>query len=101
MSITKNVVVDQVTISANGTLMYRTVTQIIEDDVQISQAFHRVSLVPGQDMSGQPANVIAIAQVAWTPEVISTYQAEQERIASEMAARMAAAAAQQESVVQG
>jgi len=76
--ITKETVVDQITVTENGTVLYREATRIIEDGKVLTQTYHRSSLTPGQDLTGQPANVVAICNVAWTPEVISAYQAQQE-----------------------
>lgn len=87
MSLTKTTTVDQITVTENGTVLYREATRILENGNEISKAFHRTSLVPAQDLTGQPSQVVAIAQVAWTPEVIAAYQAEQARIAEEFAAR--------------
>jgi hypothetical protein len=75
--ITKETVVDQITVVENGIVLYREATRIIEDGKVLTQTYHRTSLTPGQDLAGQPANVVAIAQVAWTPEVIAAYQAQQ------------------------
>jgi archaellum component FlaF (FlaF/FlaG flagellin family) len=78
MAIIKQTVVDQITVTENGTVLYREATRIIEDGNLLTQTYHRTSLIPGQDLSGQPDNVKAIAQVAWTPQVIAAYQAAQE-----------------------
>ena len=77
MAITKQTVVDQITVTENGIVLYREATRIIEDGVQLTQTYHRTSLTPGQDLTGQPTNVVAICNVAWTPEVIAAYQAAQ------------------------
>ena len=77
MAITKETVVDQITVTENGIVLYREATRIMEDGNQISQTYHRTSLVPGQDLTGIPANVAAICNVAWTAEVIAAYQAAQ------------------------
>jgi len=77
MAITKKAVIDQITLTENGVVLYREATRIIEDDKVLTQTFHRSSLTPGQDLTGQPANVVAICNVAWTPEVISAYEAQQ------------------------
>jgi hypothetical protein len=74
MSLTKTTTVDQITVTENGTVLYREATVITDDGNQIAKTFHRTSLTPGQDLTGQPANVVAIAQAAWTPEVIAAYQ---------------------------
>jgi hypothetical protein len=84
MALTKEVAVNQITVTENGTVLVRETTTIKEDGVQLSQTYHRTSLTPGQDLSGQPANVQAIAAAAWTPEVISAYETAQ----AELAARL-------------
>lgn len=76
MSLTKETVVDQITVIENGVVLYREATRIMEDGKQLSQTYHRTSLTPGQDLTGQPANVAAICNVTWTEEVIAAYQAQ-------------------------
>jgi DNA-binding transcriptional LysR family regulator len=78
MSLTKTVTIDQITITENGIVLYREATRIMEDGKQLSQTYHRTSLTPGQDLEGQPANVVAICNAAWTPEIIAAYAAQQE-----------------------
>jgi hypothetical protein len=75
MSLTKTTVVDQITVEENGTVLYREATKILEDDVEISKKYHRSSLAPAQDLTGIPANVVAICNTVWTAEVVSAYQA--------------------------
>jgi len=74
MSITKSTIVDQITVTENGIVLYREATRIMEDGNQLSETYHRSSLTPGQDLTGVPANVVAICNVAWTAEVIAAYQ---------------------------
>jgi len=76
MAITKETVVDQVTVTENGIVLYREATRIIEDGKELTKTYHRTSLTPGQDLAGQPANVVSICNLTWTPEVISAYQAQ-------------------------
>lgn len=85
MAIEKQKVVDQITVTENGIVLYREATRIIEDGKLLTQTYHRTSLTPGQDLTGQPANVVAIAQAAWTPEVVAAYETAQ----AEAAARIA------------
>jgi len=75
MSLTKTTTVDQITVTENGIVLYREATRIMENDVQLSQTYHRSSLTPAQDLTGVPANVVAICNAAWTAEVIAAYQA--------------------------
>ncbi len=78
MSLQEVKVIDQITVTENGIVLYREATRILKDGEQIAQTYHRSSLTPGQDLTGQPANVTAICNVAWTAEVIAAYQAQQE-----------------------
>ena len=77
MSITKSTTVDQITVTENGIVLYREATRIMEDGNELSKTFHRSSLTPGQDLTGIPASVAAICNVAWTEAVVSAYQAAQ------------------------
>jgi hypothetical protein len=77
MSLTKQAVIDQITVTENGSILYREVTRIMEDGNEISKTYHRSSLVPAQDLTGIPANVVAICNTVWTAEVIAAYQAAQ------------------------
>jgi len=78
MALTKETAVDQITVVENGIVLYREATTIKEDGEEISKKYHRTSLTPGQDLTGQPDKVVAICNVAWTPEVIAAYEAQQE-----------------------
>ena len=75
MSLTKTTNIDQITVTENGIILYREATRIMEDGNEISKTYHRSSLTPAQDLTGVPANVVAICNAAWTDEVKSTYRA--------------------------
>jgi len=77
MALTKEVAVDQITVTEFGIVLVRETTTIKEDGVELSKKYHRTSLTPGQDLTGQPANVQAIAAAAWTAEVVAAYEAQQ------------------------
>lgn len=76
MSLTETKIIDQITVTENGIVLYREATRILKDGEQIAQTFHRTSLIPAQDLTGQPENVVAICNAAWTEEVIAAYQAQ-------------------------
>jgi hypothetical protein len=78
MSIEKVKVIDQITVTENGIILYREATKIIEDGKELTKTYHRSSLTPGQDLTGVPANVVAIANTVWTAECIAAYEAQQE-----------------------
>lgn len=73
MTISKETLIDQITVTENGMILFREVTRIIEDGNIISQTYHRSSLVPGQDLTDIPENVVDICNTVWTPEVIDAY----------------------------
>ena len=77
MSLTKTTSIDQITVTENGIILYREKTRILEDGNEISKTYHRSSLSPAQDLTGIPANVVAICNTVWTAEVIAAYQAAQ------------------------
>jgi hypothetical protein len=74
MSLTKQTVIDQITITENNIVMYREATSILEDGVELSKTYHRSSLYPGQDLTGVPDRVVAVCNTVWTPEVIAAWQ---------------------------
>ena len=74
MSLTKSTIIDSITVTENGTVLYREATRIMEDGNEISKTFHRSSLAPASDLTGVPDSVVAICNVAWTAEVIAAYQ---------------------------
>ena len=74
MALEKTTSVDQITVTENGIVLFREATRITEDGKELSKTYHRTSLTPGQDLAGQPANVVAICNAAWTEECISAYQ---------------------------
>ena len=65
MALTKETVVDQITVTENGTVLVREVTRIMEDEVEISKQYHRTSFEKGSDVSGQSQQVQDICAVAW------------------------------------
>jgi DNA-binding transcriptional LysR family regulator len=77
MALTKETVIDQITVTEFGVVLYREATRIMEDGKQLSQTYHRTSLVPEADLTGVPANVAAICNLTWTAEVIAAYKAQQ------------------------
>ena len=86
MSLTKQAVIDQITVTENGTILYREATRIMEDGNQISQTYHRSSISPGASLDNVPPQVALIAQATWTDDVINAYQTNQAEEAAKIAA---------------
>ena len=73
MALSETKVIDQITVTENGVVLYREATRVLRDGEQIAQTYHRTSLTPGQDLTGRPSNVTAICNAAWTTEVVAAY----------------------------
>ena len=58
----------------NGILQVRFSDQIIDGEVVKASTYRRYCLNPGDDLAGQPEQVVAIATVLWTPAVIAAYK---------------------------
>ena len=80
----KVISVDLIEVVQNGSVQVRTNTAILEDGVQISNAFHRHVVAPGDDYSEESDRVKAICAVIHTYKVITAYQAEQEAAKAEV-----------------
>jgi len=52
----------------------RTKTSIMEDGVEISYKYNRKVLSPDMDLSGESAEVQALANALWTDEVKKAYE---------------------------
>ena len=65
MALTKETVVDQITVTETNAVLVREVTRIMEDDVEISKQYHRTSFEKGADVSAQPQQVQDICAIAW------------------------------------
>ena len=59
----------------NQVIQIRTTTVVEEDGVELARNHHRHVVCPGDDVTGEVAEVQAIANALWTDEVIAAYQA--------------------------
>lgn len=80
MALTKRNVIDQVLVDEEGTLSIRNATVIEEDGVELSRKFHRTTLAPGSDISGEPQRVRKIANAIWDAETVSAFVAKRRRV---------------------
>lgn len=59
----------------NRTIQVRMSDQIVDSETVKASTFRRYFLIPGSDLTGQPAQVVAVANAVWTPQVIVAYNA--------------------------
>jgi len=77
MALEKQIKIDKIEVLELGHIQVRQITRIVEDGNEISASYHRWVLNPGDDLTGQDAKVVAIANSVWTAEVIAAYEAQQ------------------------
>ena len=90
MAITKTLENDKIEVVNKFNIQVRSATIIKEDGVELTRSFHRKVLTPGTlkggdgadkdtlvetDLSGEDADVKAIAEAAWTSQVKTDYTA--------------------------
>jgi hypothetical protein len=63
------------TVLPHGVLEVRTATTTLKDGKSVGTVNHRTTLAPGSDVSDQAPSVQAIAEAAWTPEVVAAWKA--------------------------
>jgi hypothetical protein len=75
MAITKEVIISQINVDEFGNIGVRESTRIMEDGNLLSETYHRHVVECGADLIGQDAQVAAIANAVWTPELIAAAEA--------------------------
>lgn len=68
-------VVDRIEVLESGHVQVRTATRVVEDEVVLSQSFHRHVVAPGDDYSAEDARVQSICAATHTAEVVAAYKA--------------------------
>jgi hypothetical protein len=58
----------------NGVLQVRLSDQIVDGEKVKSSTYRRYCLVPGDDLTGQPEQVVKIANAVWTAEAVAAYK---------------------------
>ena len=75
MAITKTTEISKIeVVGEHKAVQVRTDTIIKEDGTEISRSRHRHVLYPDADISGEHAEVQAIANAAWTDDVKAAYK---------------------------
>lgn len=72
--ITKETKITEITVSEYKIILWKEVTDLIEDGIVISSKNHRTSVVPGTDIDTLPEEIKPYAEMLWTPEVIQAYK---------------------------
>ncbi len=83
MALTERSTIDKIEVLENGIIQVRRADIVERDGVEIAKSYHRWTLTPGQDLTGQEQRVVDVANAVWTQEVIVAYQASLPVIESE------------------
>jgi hypothetical protein len=75
MALTERNTIDKIEVLENGIIQVRRADIVERDGVEIAKSYHRWTLSPGQDLTGQDQRVTDVANAVWTQEVIAAYQA--------------------------
>ena len=74
MAITKETIQDKIEVVGDFKhIQVRTATVIKEDGKEISRSAHRHTIHPDMDISGEDAEVQAVANAVWTDDVKSAW----------------------------
>jgi len=76
VALEKQIIDDKIEIvGSHKHIQIRQATVILDDGVEISRSFHRRVVSPSDDLSGETAEVQALAAVVHTDEVKAAYEA--------------------------
>jgi len=76
MALTERIEEDKIeVVGPYKTIQVRTATVVERDGVELTRAFERKALAPDADVSGESAEVQAIANAVWTQEIKDAYAA--------------------------
>ena len=79
MALTEKTIIDKIEVVGDFKhVQVRQDRQIVDDatdDVRSRGNYRRYVLAPGDDLSGQPADIAAIADAVWTDEIKAAYAA--------------------------
>jgi hypothetical protein len=73
MSLLEKKIIDKIEILQSGYIQVREAIIIEKEGIEIARTHHRFVLSPGQDLTDQDSRVIAIANAAWTEEVVTKF----------------------------
>ena len=74
MALTERVEEDKIeVVGPYKIIQVRTATIVERDGMELTRAFHRKALAPDADVSGESAEVQAIAGAVWTQEIKDAY----------------------------
>ena len=78
MALSEDNVVDSIDVLLDGQIQVRSANRVFRDGIEISKAYHRHVVSPGDNLDNEDPRVKAIGEAMHTPEVIAAFKAAQE-----------------------
>jgi len=78
MALTEDTIIDSIDVLPDGQIQVRQANRVFRDGVEISKAYHRHVVSPGDDLSLEDSRVAEIGAVVHTLEVIAAFKAARE-----------------------
>jgi len=78
MALTEDTIVDSIDVLPDGQIQVRKANRVFRDGVEISKAYHRHVVSPGDDLALEDSRVAEIGAVVHTAEVIEAFKVAQE-----------------------
>jgi hypothetical protein len=66
--------ISQINVLEHGHIQVQRADCVFKDGVEISKAYHRHVIHPGQDYSGEDGTVQAICRIIHTPKAVAAYE---------------------------
>ena len=74
MALTEDTIVDSIDVLPDGQIQVRRANRVFRDGVEISKAYHRHVVSPGDDLALEDPRVADIGAVVHTAEVIKAFK---------------------------
>ena len=78
MALSEDNVVDSIDVLLDGQIQVRSANRVFRDGIEISKAYHRHVVSPGDNLDNEDPRVKAIGEAMHTPEVIAAFKAARE-----------------------
>ena len=78
MALTEDTIVDSIDVLPDGQIQVRKANRVFRDGVEISKAYHRHVVSPGDALALEDSRVADIGAVVHTAEVIAAFKAAQD-----------------------
>ena len=80
MSLEKTITLISKEILLSGVIILTEQVDFVEDEVIEASKLHRRTLAPGRSVQGEVAEVVDLAELVWTEDIVAAYESNQASI---------------------